>query len=119
MCRREPSGEIQGVAFAKRHIEFFAEPLDHRPARVGLPGFDEAQVARRDTAGARQVELGKAPPDPPLTNKRAHGFLRHDTRLSRALESGNYLRGNCLAAVGNDQFCDAHWEGAAGAVRPL
>src|SRR5690606_26304654 len=72
---REPGREIQRIAFAKRHIELFAEPLDHRPARDGAARLDEAQVARRDAAGARQVELGEAPSDPPLTNQACPRFL--------------------------------------------
>jgi len=56
----EACGDQQGVAFAQGDLHFFHEVEQHLAAGLGVAGFHERQVARRDVGFQRQVELGKA-----------------------------------------------------------
>ncbi len=64
--RRESRGEQQPVAVAHGHVQGAAEVKEHVAAGMGAAGLHEAQMARRHTSAARQLELAQAPVHPPL-----------------------------------------------------
>ena len=65
--RRIAGGDQQYIAFPLRHFQLLGEVQDHLAAGLRAPGFEKAQVARRDFGFAGQIELAEAAALPPLT----------------------------------------------------
>ena len=65
------SGEEEGVALARGDIEDLGEGDDHLAARLGAPGFDEADVARGDVGLQGEVELAHPASGTPVAEERA------------------------------------------------
>ena len=59
--QREPRRRQPQVPLAQRDFERLAQLQDHRAAGIGPRGFEEADVALRDTGDQREIELRPAP----------------------------------------------------------
>jgi hypothetical protein len=87
--RRIARGGEQDVALAKRHLEPLGETQHHLARGLRTPGFDEAQMPRRDLGIDREVELAHAPALAPF---RADGHRKFRRRLSCRNVSGRSRR---------------------------
>jgi hypothetical protein len=71
------------VSIAQRHGERFAQLKDHRAARLGAAGLEEAHVALRDARGERELELRHAPLGAPALQQRRKAGARPAEHLRR------------------------------------
>ena len=85
--RRVPRRGEEAVLVAKRDVQGGRQVQDHRLARRGAPGFEEAQMALRGPGDAGKLELGQAatlpPPSQPLPEIPVHRF-HHRTLVTAA-----------------------------------
>jgi hypothetical protein len=84
----------EGVLIAQRHRERRREAEDHLAARLGAAGLEEADVARRDVGGEREVELAETAAGAPVLDqgrKEVGTLAAHDRSVTPAGPAVAYL----------------------------
>src|SRR6202023_1621014 len=91
--RRKAGRDQQGIVLAQRHVEGGCKPHHHVAARRRAAQFHEAEMALRDFAAPREIELRQAAVSAPPAQARCKALMRRH----------EYLPGSCAnAAVRQD-----------------